>query len=161
MLILRKPFDTLWKNKNAFEEVEKLTGEVYRSVATRKTIRFEVDGKGFYLKLHHGITYSEFFKNIFSFKVPVFGAKNEWLAIEKLNNAGIDTMIGAAYGERGLNPIRRTSFIITEDLSPTISLEDFCANWKNSPPPYSVKKLLSLIGCVMIMTKPFCISQST
>ena len=142
MLILRKPFDTLWKNKNAFEEVEKLTGEVYRSVATRKTIRFEVDGKGFYLKLHHGITYGEFFKNILSFKIPVFGARNEWLAIEKLNNAGIDTMVGVAYGECGLNPVRQTSFIITEDLSPTISLEDFCANWKNSPPPYSVKKAL-------------------
>ena len=52
MLILRKPFDTLWKNKDAFEEVEKLSGEVYRSVATRRTIRFEIDGKSFYLKLH-------------------------------------------------------------------------------------------------------------
>ena len=99
MLILRAPIDHLWKDKDAFEEVEKLSGEVYRSVATRKTIRFEVEGKSFYLKLHHGITYGEFFKNIFSFRMPVFGARNEWEAIEKLNAAGIDTMVGVAYGE--------------------------------------------------------------
>lgn len=142
MLILRAPFNQLWENKDAFEEVEKLSGEVYRSVATRKTIRFEVNGKGFYLKLHHGITYGEFFKNIFSFRMPVFGAKNEWTAIEKLKTAGIDTMVGAAYGEKGINPVRRTSFIITEDLSPTISLEDYCADWAKNPPPYSVKKAL-------------------
>ena len=48
-LILRKPFSELWRNKDAFAEVEKLSGEVYRSVATRKTIRFEIDGQGFYL----------------------------------------------------------------------------------------------------------------
>ena len=41
MLILRSPFDNLWKNKDAFEEVEKISGEVYRSVATRQTLRFE------------------------------------------------------------------------------------------------------------------------
>lgn len=142
MLILRAPFDRLWKDKDAFEEVEKLSGEVYRSVATRKTIRFEADGKSFYLKLHHGITYGEFFKNIFSFRMPVFGARNEWEAIEKLNAAGIDTMIGVAYGEKGINPVRQTSFIVTEDLSPTISLEDYCADWAKNPPSYSVKKAL-------------------
>lgn len=142
MLILRPPFDTLWKNKDPFAEVEKLSGEVYRSVATRKTIRFEVDGKGFYLKLHHGITYGEFFKNILSFRMPVFGARNEWQAIEKLGSAAIDTMTGAAYGEIGFNPVKQTSFIVTEDLSPTISLEDYCEDWPNNPPSYSVKKAL-------------------
>ena len=78
MLILKKPFDKLWKGKDAFEEVEKISGEVYRSVATRQTLRFEVDGKGYYLKLHHGITYKEFFKNVFSLHAPVLGAGNEW-----------------------------------------------------------------------------------
>ncbi|QUJ04030.1 hypothetical protein KCP78_18620 [Salmonella enterica subsp. enterica] len=40
-------------------------------------------------------------------------------------------------GEKGVNPLTRTSFIITEDLTPTISLaEDYCADW-----------LLNLTGC--------------
>ena len=142
MLVLKLPFSTIWKDKDPFEEVEKLSGELYRSVATRKTIRFEVEGKGYYLKLHHGITYKEFFKNILSLHWPVFGARNEWRAIHKLQEIGVDTMVGVAYGERGFNPIKQTSFIVTEDLSPTISLEDYCENWANNPPPYVVKKAL-------------------
>lgn len=140
MLILKKPFDDLWKGKDAFEEVEKISGEVYRSVATRETLRFEVRGKGYYLKLHHGITYKEFFKNVFSFHAPVLGARNEWRAINRLAQLGVDTMKGVAYGERGLNPIKQTSFIVTEDLAPCISLEDFCEKWATEPPAYSVKK---------------------
>lgn len=142
MLVLKPPFSTIWKDKDPFEEVEKLSGELYRSVATRKTIRFEVEGRGYYLKLHHGITYKEFFKNILSLHWPVFGAHNEWRAIHKLQEIGVDTMVGVAYGERGFNPIKQTSFIVTEDLSPTISLEDYCENWANNPPPYTVKKAL-------------------
>lgn len=142
MLVLKPPFSTIWKDKDPFEEVEKLSGELYRSVATRKTIRFEAEGKGYYLKLHHGITYKEFFKNILSLHWPVFGARNEWRAIHKLQEVGVDTMVGVAYGERGFNPIKQTSFIVTEDLSPTISLEDYCKNWANNPPPYTVKKAL-------------------
>ena len=142
MLILKKPFDDLWKGKDAFEEVEKISGEVYRSVATRETLRFEVEGKGYYLKLHHGITYKEFFKNVFSFHAPVLGARNEWRAINRLAQLCVDTMKGVAYGERGLNPIKQTSFIVTEDLAPCISLEDFCEKWATEPPAYSVKKAL-------------------
>ena len=152
MLILKKPFDDLWKGKDAFEEVEKISGEVYRSVATRETLRFEVDGKGYYLKLHHGITYKEFFKNVFSFHAPVLGAGNEWRAINLLSALGVDTMKGVAYGERGFNPIKQTSFIVTEDLAPCISLEDFCENWATEPPAYSVKKALVTRVAEMVRT---------
>lgn len=142
MYILNPPLKKLWENKDPFKEVETLTGEVYRAVATRKTIKFSIDGYSFYLKLHHGITYGEFLKNIFSLHTPVLGARNEWRAIERLKSFGVDTMEGVAYGERGLNPIKRTSFIITKDLSPTISLEDFCKNWSRQPPKYEIKKTL-------------------
>ena len=150
-LILRKPFSELWRNKDAFAEVEKLSGEVYRSVATRKTIRFEIDGQGFYLKLHHGITYQEYVKNLLSARMPITGAENEWAAIQRLSELGVDTMVGVAYGEKGYNPVKKTSFIITEDLSPTISLEDFCSNWKFTPPPYEQK--VALINRVAEMVR--------
>jgi hypothetical protein len=39
-----------------------------------------------------------------------------------------------AYGERGRNPARRESFIVTEALENTESLEDFCADWDTRPP---------------------------
>ena len=38
------------------------------------------------------------------------------------------------YGERGINPARRESFVITEALEETESLEDFCADWETRPP---------------------------
>ena len=142
MIILKEPFKTAWVNKNPFEEVEKITGEVYRSVATRRTLRFDFQSGSYYIKLHKGITYTEFFKNIFSFHIPVLGARNEYEAIEKLTSLGVDTMNCVAYGETGINPIKKTSFIITEDLSPSISLEDYCRDWSVNPPAYSVKKCL-------------------
>ena len=151
MLILRAPFDKLWKDKDVFQEVENISGITYRSVATRKTVRFEINGNGYYLKLHHGITYGEFFKNILMFRLPVFGAGNEWRAIEKLSSAGIDTMVGVAFGQRGINPINRTSFIITEELSRTVSLEDYCAEWCKNSPPYGLK--VALINRVAKMVR--------
>ena len=151
MIILRPPFNQLWKDKNPFDEVEKLRGETFRSVKTRRTIRFEINGEAFYLKLHHGITYREFFKNILSFKIPVCGARNEWSAINRLKEIGVDTMEGAAFGETGLNPIRKTSFIITKEIAPAISLEDFCKDWKNNPPSFSLKR--SIIKTVAEMVR--------
>ena len=151
MIILRPPFNQLWKEKNPFDEVEKLRGETFRSVKTRRTIRFEINDEAFYLKLHHGITYREFFKNILSFKIPVCGARNEWSAINRLKEIGVDTMEGAAFGETGLNPIRKTSFIITKEIAPAISLEDFCKDWKNNPPSFSLKR--SIIKSVAEMVR--------
>ena len=76
--------------------------------------------------------------------MPVLGARNEFNAINRLHQLGISTMETFAFGETGLNPLRRKSFIITKDLNPAISLEDYCSNWKNDPPPYFVKKSIIL-----------------
>ena len=51
-------------------------------------------------------------------------------------------MQGVAYGERGWNPVKKTSFIITEALTPTVSLEDYCDSWRDNPPSLSTKILL-------------------
>lgn len=44
--------------------------------------------------------------------------------------------------KKGVNPLTRTSFIITEDLTPTISLEDYCADWAVNPPDAQVKWMI-------------------
>lgn len=142
MIDLKPPFDLAWKNKDPFEEVEKISGDVLRRVKTRHTLRFNFQGKSYYLKLHHGTTYREVMKNLICLKMPVLGADREWRAIHELSKAGVDTMKGVAFGEKGINPVKKTSFIITEDLSPTISLEDFCKDWKSNPPSLSSKRLL-------------------
>lgn len=139
MVELKSPFDTAWKDKDPFREVAELKGEVFRALESRRTLRFEMQGKGYFLKYHYGTSLKEVLKNLVSFRLPVLGADREWNAIHCLAAAGIDTMTGVAFGQKGLNPLRRTSFIITEDLSPAISLEDFCADWTTNPPAFSIK----------------------
>lgn len=142
MIELRPPFSTLWKGKDPFIEITKLSGKVFREVKQRKCFNFNIEQQSFFIKVHHGTTIKEILKNLFSFRMPVLDAKQEWDAIHKLKEVNVDTMTGVAFGRKGLNPLTRTSFIITEDLNPAISLEDFCANWSITPPSYHLKSKL-------------------
>ena len=122
-------------------EVFAIQGEVFREPpgAGRRTLRFERDGVGYFLKLHWGVGWREIFKNLFSLRLPVLGARNEWLAIRRLEELGIETMQLAGFGEQGLNPARRRSFVITRELEDTVSLEDYCMDWGARPPDPAIK----------------------
>lgn len=121
-LILKKPFDQ-W-GERAFDEVRSLQGTVARSLETRKTIRFELEGGAYYAKYHKGGSVGELLKNFLSLRMPVFSAKNEWEAIEHLHRNGVDTMTAVAYGYRGVAPLWTESFLITEELKDCISLAE-------------------------------------
>lgn len=142
MVELKEPLATLWRGKDAFAEVKKLQGDVFRELETRRTIRFELAGKSYFLKWHQGTSVKEIAKNLLSLRMPVLGADREWNAIHRLRECGVDTMHGVGFGEKGANPLTKTSFIITEDLTPTISLEDYCADWRVNPPDLHVKRML-------------------
>ena len=137
------PFRTLWFGRVPFEAVEALQGDVFRELEARRTLRTEVAGCGYFVKIHRGVGWAEIFKNLLSLRLPILGAENEWLAIKRLEQLGVDTMHGVAFAQRGRNPASRHSFIVTEELAPTVSLEDFCRNWPAEPPPVAFK--LSLI----------------
>lgn len=141
-LILAEPFRTLWADRDPFEAVEQLEGQVYRELEGRRTLRTEVDGRGYFVKIHRGIGWGEIFKNLTTAKRPVLGAGQEWHALERLHQVGVPTMTAVAYGERGSNPARQHSFIITEELAPTVSLEDYSADWLQSPPDPVLKRAL-------------------
>jgi heptose I phosphotransferase len=51
-------------------------------------------------------------------------------------------MTAVAYGEKGSNPADQHSFIVTEELAPTVSLEDFSINWIKQPPEPTLKRAL-------------------
>lgn len=141
-VILREPFDALWRGRDAFEAVEQLQGEVFRELEARRTLRTEIDGRGYFVKIHRGIGWAEIFKNLVTIKAPVLGAGQEWAAIERLTQVGVPTMRAVAYGERGSNPADQHSFIVTEELAPTISLEDYSIGWRANPPALAVKRAL-------------------
>ena len=54
-LILAEPFKSLWAGRDAFTEVERLEGEVYRELDGRRTLRTEVEGRGYFVKIHRGM----------------------------------------------------------------------------------------------------------
>lgn len=135
-------FAQLWHNKDPFSEVDKLQGEVFRALEARKTLRFSLYEDSYFIKIHRGIGWFELLENLLLLRSPVLGAKNEYLAIKKLQQLNIDTMHIVAYALKGINPARQQSFIITEDLINTISLEDFCSPWKESPPEFKLKQSL-------------------
>lgn len=130
------------EGKRSFVEVEKLQGEVFRALETRKTLRFSLAEKSYFIKIHYGTTLKEVLKNLISFRIPVLGADREWKAIHRLYQLDVDTMKGIGFGQTGANPLTRKSFIITEDLAPTISLEDYCADWEQTPPDFRIKRML-------------------
>ena len=142
MLYLREDFQKYWDGTDPFEKVEQLQGEIFRQLEARKTLRFEQDDKSFFVKIHRGVGWFEIFENLIRLRMPILGAENEYLAIKKLESLNIDTMTAVAYGKKGCNPAKQKSFIVTEDLVETISLEDLCKHWQKSPPSFLLKKNL-------------------
>jgi UDP-glucose:(heptosyl)LPS alpha-1,3-glucosyltransferase len=109
-------------------------GRVYRALANRCTLRFEWGGRGYFLKKHLGVGWREIAKNMASGKRPVVDASNEFAACERLRDAGVGTLTVAAFGSAGRNPARRRSLIVTDELCEHISLEDYCATWRERLP---------------------------
>ena len=142
VLFLDEPFRSLWAGQDPFVAVEALAGEIFRELEARRTLRTEVAGRGYFVKIHRGVGWAEIVKNLLSLRLPVLGAANEWRAIQRLSEIGVDSMHAVAYGLRGRNPGRQHSFIITEELTPTLSLEDFCLDWKKHPPELRLKRAL-------------------
>jgi hypothetical protein len=114
---------------DAFDYIMQLDGERFREFGNRRTLRFSLAGRRYFLKVHDGAGWKEILKNLLQLRLPVLGARNEWRAIQRLQALGVETMTLAGYGERGRSPATRQSFVITEALEDTVSLEDFCAPW--------------------------------
>ncbi|MCB1645151.1 MAG: lipopolysaccharide core heptose(I) kinase RfaP [Pseudomonadales bacterium] len=116
-----------------FEQVTRLEGEVFREVETRKTLRFSLGDQNYFVKIHRGVGWKEILKNLLQFRWPVLGARNEWLALRKLRQAGIDTLEPLAYTSEGLNPAGLKSCLVTRALEDTLSLEEVCQQHRLRP----------------------------
>jgi heptose I phosphotransferase len=126
----------------AFNRIMSLPGQVFRDVKGRTTLRFEAGGRAYFLKRHTGVGWKEIFKNLFSLRWPVLGAGNEHAAIRRLDDLGVATLRVTGFGQRGWNPARLESFLLTEELSGMLSLEDLCRDWPRQPPEPAFKRAL-------------------
>jgi heptose I phosphotransferase len=122
-LWLAPPIESLWRERDPFVAVEALTGVEYRALEGRRTFRTEIAGRGFFVKIHRGVGWREIIKNLLTLRLPILGARNEFVAVNKLADVGVASMRPVAFGERGRNPARQHSFLITEELAPTQSLD--------------------------------------
>ena len=109
MLYLNEELKKFFSKSDPYEVLKKLNGIVYRQVETRKTFRFEHNGKSYFAKLHTGVGWMEIIKNLIQFKKPVLGARDEWTAISYLKKIPVSTMTVVAYGEQGWNPAKLES----------------------------------------------------
>jgi len=127
--VLREDLAAAWAGKDPFEQAARQQGDIFREREGRRTLRFFHAGKGYFLKYHGGIGWREIFKNLGQGKLPVLGAMQEVRAIDAVRAAGLDTMTVAGYGCRGHNPSRQESFLVTDELADTLSLEEVGESW--------------------------------
>ena len=122
---LKDYFEGDTDNEDLFTLVDQLRGEVFRKIDDRRTIKVRIGTAAYFAKIHQGVGWVEILKNLMQGRLPVLGARNEWLALCALRNAGVRSMTPELFCERGLNPATRQSAILTESLESKVTLEDF------------------------------------
>lgn len=141
-LFLRDDLAEAWQGRDPFAEAFSLQGVAVRDVASRSTVRVRIGQGWFYAKRHGGVGWAEILKSLLQLKRPVLGASNEYRACRLLASRGLSTLSVAGYGCRGSNPAARLSFLITDELAPVQSLEQYCLRWPEQPPDILLKRAL-------------------
>jgi UDP-glucose:(heptosyl)LPS alpha-1,3-glucosyltransferase len=129
-LVLRAELAELWGEqaelgRDIFSLINTLQGPVARELPDRQTLRFELNLRGYYRKLHRGVGWGEIIKNVLQLRWPVLGAQNEWDALNRLQALNIPSLVPLAYGKRGSNPARQQSFIVTRELTDVVQLDHY------------------------------------
>ena len=119
-IFLNAFFQRLWKDREPFRAAFELTGESYRKVKSRHTFRVELEGKGYFVKLHRGIGWREYFKNLLQFKLPVTDAGQEYRALLHLKEHGVDSFVPAIECDKiptlENHPVMTTRYCLRREL---------------------------------------------
>ena len=121
--------ECLGNGEDPFDAVLRLEGEVFREHKHRRTLRVELDGRAYFVKIHGNTSSMEILKHAALVRWPVLTAQNERDAIRRLDALGVPTTRIAGYGCRGTSPSRLESFIITDALDETTSLDELVRDW--------------------------------
>lgn len=131
---VRDDISELLPRDNLLAWAQSVDGEVVRAVARRRTLRIELGGQHYYLKVHQGVGWFEIVKNWLNLKAPVLGATNEYLACRHLEDSGISAPKVAAYARGGGAAASENSFILCDELSEFEDLETHSLRWSSEPP---------------------------
>ena len=125
-----------------FEALFVLPGEVYRQTQSRRTLRCEIAGRGYFAKQHAGSCWRDIVTSWASLKRPVIGARDEYQACSRLAEAGVPAPRVAAFGECGASPGTRRSVVVCDALDGFVSLEEIANDWTLNPTSMAVKRRL-------------------
>ncbi len=138
--------------RDSFAALMRSEGQLFRRAPGRRTMRLKLGARGYFIKLHEGVGWGEIVKNLCYLRLPVIGASNEWHAMHHLRRLGIETAGIAGFGQNGASPARRQSFIISDEVTNAVSLEDYCGS-PGQLPPGKVRHKRELIGRVALIAR--------
>ena len=127
---------------SVLEALFALTGEVYRQTESRRTLRCEIAGRGYFAKLHAGVDWRDIVTSWTSLKRPAIGARDEYRACARLADVGVLAPGVAAFGECGARPSEHRSVVLCDALEGFVSLEEVANSWGLKPWPTAVKRRL-------------------
>ena len=126
MIVLDPDFAALLPTeRRSLDALMALDGTVFRAVEGRRTLRFELGGRGFYAKLHGPAGWRPVLKSLAGLRWPAPGAGREWRVLRRLATLGIPAPQPVAFGQAGRNPAHRRSALVMTEVAPALSLEDF------------------------------------
>lgn len=136
--------DDLWSlfHKTPIDELKSIDGRIYRQYENRVTKKFKHKNKSYFIKFHGPVGWKEIFKNLLQLKTPTIGARREYDALNHLTQNNINCPNIKGFGVKGFNPANSSSFLITEELYNTYSLEDFFLQGHHKNLSFTEKKKL-------------------
>ena len=124
MIDVRDDVAELFAGEQTIDDFLAIDGVETRRFGNRSTRRFERGGRGFYIKTHGPAGWWPIVEDLLKLRRPQVGARPEWQAIRAAGAHGIPVPAIVAYGETGGSWASRSSFLVTDEVAPAISLEE-------------------------------------
>ena len=140
MIYLRHDIAALFETERTVSDFLAIDCEVARDFKNRQTGRFERDGRAFYIKKHDRAYWWALVDELLHLRKPHVGAGHEKAVLERLAELKVPTMRVAGFGAEGRCLAYQRSFLITDEIAPTISLEQLSRNWRTRPPDARLKR---------------------
>ncbi|MHC5119305.1 MAG: lipopolysaccharide core heptose(I) kinase RfaP [Planctomycetota bacterium] len=140
MIEIYPDYKEIFKSFKSVDDFLRIKVDLVRDFKNRKTGRFVIDGKGFYIKKHFACGWWAVLDELFHLRKPHIGAGHERTVLDRLHAIGIDTMTVAAFGQDGKSLTKQQSFLVTEALTNIKSMAKVCAEWPTNPPAAAFKK---------------------
>jgi heptose I phosphotransferase len=121
---------------DAFEWVMQLSGETVRRIEKRHTFKIVLGEKEYFIKQHYAPMWKEALTDSLSFRHPILGAENEFRVSMVFLSLGVPTAEPVGVGVCG-RVWQRRSFLITESLPDTRTINEVMRSLWEQPPSYA------------------------